>query len=811
MKKGKKYIWLLFVLLWVLCLSGCGKKQLMVRTELTLLEDRSGSRQMGIEIRKSDFENVFSGVNTEEFNSCISEGCPTQLTMVREEEEGIYRYLITMQFSSLEEYRTMASEVIGKEVEISFFQPESVFADGIRYEENFTSVDMLGWLKEILVTNGYLDEETVSDLFADGETALTYGDRNYKSDGKPIVIDDMTVTPVERIDILTNYMQNKSCSRQIIFTFFKESMNRNGDAIQSYLLKKTPESAVGEWSESGDRKMYSITAPSMSAATLNEFMTTLFSDTETFVSEKPLQKTGIFTASCEWSEVIDASAFTYDDSETLALGYYVQWEDGMELAVRRQNAQDNLELEESDRYGGYKTVLEKEIGKESLVTSISANYTVDRIEVNTVFDSADIITREITLCFQMNPDQEDLERIRRNILQRASGYADVNIGEQREDQKTSIQIVQKGNMNDINEGYLQIFGVQGQMSHETDGELMAIRHDGHLVDVMDFTKFIENDAQKTLLVYHLELPYRERIIEDSVLSTVDSRGGTQKNSGNRYDAEIPGAYLSLTLGSKVWNSDGLKLLLIIIAFVVFVILVIVMADVIRRMLERMKNGVEGFNSSFGGNDQQMEKFPDETKERKGGILKKLLGLLIILRTPKAVLYEEERYFDDNLDEESYFGDIEEENDGKHTPGSSDDAEYDTYDFEQDEISEQMDDFGADELPEHVDDFGADELPDTMDDFGLDELSESMDDFGADELPEHMDDFGADELPDTMDDFELDEMPKSEEDFGMDEEWDVDTDFDPEQLREDFERYKTDEFDDDFGPDEMMGFDTGWKK
>ena len=797
MKKGKKYIWLLLILLLVMCLSGCGKRQLMVRTELTLLEDGSGSRQMVIEIRKSDFENVFSGVNTEEFNSCISDGCPSQLTMVREEEEGVFRYLITMQFSSMEEYQKMASEVIGKEVEISFFQPESVFADGIRYEENFTSVDMLGWLKELLVTNGYLDEETASDLFADGETALTYGDRNYKSDGKPIVIDDMTVTPVERIDILTNYMQNKSCSRQIIFTFSRESMNQNGDAIQSYLLKKTPESAVGEWSESGDRQMYSITAPVMSAAALNEFMTTLFYDTETFVSEKPLQKTGIFTASCEWSEVIDASAFTYDNSETVALGYYVQWEDGMELAVRRQNAQDNLKLEESDRYGGYKTVLEKEIGKESLVTSISANYIVDRIEVNTVFDSADIITREIALCFQMNPDQEDLERIRRNILQRASGYADVNIGEKREDQKTSIQIVQKGNMDDINEGYLQIFGVQGQMSHETDGDLMAIRHDGHLVDLMDFTKFIENDAQKTILVYHLELPYRERIIEDSVSSTVDSREGTQKSSGNTYDAEIQGAYLSLTLGSKVWNSDGLKLLLIIVAFVVFVVLVIVMADVIRRMLERMKNGVEGFNSSFGGNDQQMEKFPDETKERKGGILKKLLGLLIILRTPKAVLYEEEQYIDDNLDEDSYFGDIEEKNYEEKSAESPDHTEYDTYDFEQDEIPENMDDFGLDEMPESMDDFGQDEIPESMDNFGQDEMSENMDDFGLNEMPENMDDLRQDEMSEAMNDFELDEMPESEENFGMDGELKPHKDFDPEQLRKDYEVYKIDEFDDDF--------------
>lgn len=736
MKKRRKCIWLLLILLFAVGLSGCSKRQLAVQTELMLQEDGSGSRQMMIEIGKNEFEKVFSEIDKEEFNNSITEGCPSQLTIVREEEENIFRYTISLQFSSIEEYQEKAAEVIGEEVEISFFQPESVFADGIRYEESFSSLDLIGWLKEILIRNNYLDEETVSDLFTNGTSTLTYGEKIYKTDGKPIVVDDMTVTPVERIDILTNYLQNKSCNRQIIFTFSKDSMTKNGDAIQSYLLKKTPDHASGEWSESGDSRLYTITASSMSAAALNEFMVTLFHDTETFVNEKPLQRTGIFTASCEWNEVIDASAFTYDNSDKIALGYYVQWEDGMELTVRKQNAQDNLKLEESDRYGGYQIVLEEKIGKESLVTSVSANYTVDRIEVNTVFESIDVVTRDITLVFQMNPDQEDLERIRRNILQRASGYADVTIGDRREDEKSAIQITQKGNLTDINEGYRQIFGVQGQMSHEIDGDLMEIRHDGHLADLMDFTKFIENDVQKTLLVYHLELPYHERITEDSVLSTVDSKYGTQKSSGNKYDAEIPGAYLSLTLSSKVWNSDGLKLLLVIIAFAAFIVLMIVLADVIRGMVQKMKGGFNHFNSSFGGNDQELEKFPNEVKERKGGIIKKLLGILIVLRTPKAVHYEEEQYLDDNLDEDTYFGDIEDNDFEEESCIQPDKETSDSEDiFEMDEISEFDGDFGTNGMSGLDEKFDMDEMPESDEDFGIDEMNAFDEDFGVNDMTE----------------------------------------------------------------------------
>ena len=89
MKKGKKYIWLLLVLLLVMCLSGCGKRQLMVRTELTLLEDGSGSRQMEIEIRKSDFENVFSGVCVMRRKSSRLGDFMTQYLMIFAKSEAV--------------------------------------------------------------------------------------------------------------------------------------------------------------------------------------------------------------------------------------------------------------------------------------------------------------------------------------------------------------------------------------------------------------------------------------------------------------------------------------------------------------------------------------------------------------------------------------------------------------------------------------------------------------------------------------------------------------------------------------------------
>ena len=379
-------------------------------------------------------------------------------------------------------------------------------------------------------------------------------------------------------------MQNKKCSRQVVFTFSKDSMEKNGDAIQSYLKKYTPKNAQLSWTEKNAESLCTISAENLTSKELNSFMNKIFGESDSFVSAQTQQRAGTFDAASEWSELLDVTAFSYN-KEKVAVGYYIQWDDGMDLTVRRQNSDTAFKLEDSERYGGYQTVIEKEMLSESLVTGISTTYVVEEIEVDMEFQKENYLSRKITLIFQVEPDEEDQETIRKTIARSAEGIAQVTVDEQRSDERFAIVLLQNGSIDELNKGFLAVFNVQGQLSHEAKGDLLEFKHTGSFVDLMDFTNFIGNDPILTTLTYHLTLPAGEQILEDSVSSNVKLKQGMQEIKGNQYSCTVEGAYLSMTLSTEVWNMDSIMLFLMILGGVVLVLLAALQAMKIRDGME----------------------------------------------------------------------------------------------------------------------------------------------------------------------------------------------------------------------------------
>jgi UPF0716 family protein affecting phage T7 exclusion len=352
----------------------------------------------------------------------------------------------------------------------------------------------------------------------------------------------------------------------------------------------------------------------LSSKQLNQSMQKLFGESESFINVQTEQRNGIFASAMNWSELVDVSDFSFGSNENITVGYYIQWEDGMEVSVHEQNSDTEIKLEESERYGGYQKVLEDKISSESLITQVSTTYVVDTIEVDTEFQSKDNLTRRIALVFQLQPDSEDQETIRKRIAQKAGRDAEVTNGEEREDGRSSIVIEQTGSIVEINQEFQAIFGVQGQLSHETSGNLMELHHTGSFSDLMDFTQFLENDPVMTTLIYRLKLPGGEKIQADSVSSTVKLRQGTEEIDGRQYTGTLTGAYLSLTFSSRKWNTDGMMLFVLLIGFVLLAVAILLLADFIRKVFEKLRNGVRVFNGSFGQKDQILEDFPEDEDE-----------------------------------------------------------------------------------------------------------------------------------------------------------------------------------------------------
>ena len=665
--KIKKMIQMMLVLVcMMLGLSGCGQNTMDIRTELTLKEDGSGSRRMELTMDKQVFETVFEG-SAKSLNEKIQENRPSGVEWTPSDDGEQYIFTCILYFDSLEDYRTKAKAMTGRDVIIEMEQPESVFASGVRYEEDFSSVELLSWLEILLKEEGYLKEGQMTDLFKESSIKVLWKDTDYELESSPVKIDNLVKTPVERIDILTHYMQNKKCSRQVVFTFSKNSMEKNGDAIQSYLKKYTPKNAQLSWTEKNAESLCTISAENLTSKELNSFMNKIFGESNSFVSAQTQQRAGTFDAASEWSELLDVTAFSYN-KEKVAVGYYIQWDDGMDLTVRRQNSDTAFKLEDSERYGGYQTVIEKEMLSESLVTGISTTYVVEEIEVDMEFQKENYLSRKITLIFQVEPDEEDQETIRKTIARSAEGIAQVTVDEQRSDERFAIVLLQNGSIDELNKGFLAVFNVQGQLSHEAKGDLLEFKHTGSFVDLMDFTNFIGNDPILTTLTYHLTLPAGEQILEDSVSSNVKLKQGTQEINGNQYSCTVEGAYLSITLSTEVWNMDSVMLFLMILGGVALILLAAFLTMKLRDGMEHIwgrsghldeQNDMDDFDDfeesdvsgASNGRKQKISDAMKKTKKKEAGDANAKEKKGIFSKKAPFVVYEETKFTD--FDEEEW--------------------------------------------------------------------------------------------------------------------------------------------------------------
>lgn len=613
MKIKKMVLSIGLVFLFMLCLTGCSQKRVDVQTVLILKDDHSGSRQMRLTINKKDFEAVFTG-SVDALKEQLQENIPSALEWNPSDDGETYGFTFTLYFSSLEDYEKKVEEIIGRKTSITMEQPQSVFASGLRYQEDFTSIDLMGWVGDLLVSQGYLNQEAAKTLFEESAATVSFRGTEYEQKAGALQIDTLIETPVERIDFLTHYLQNKHCDRQVVFTFSESSMNKNGEAIRSYLEKQTPDGAELSWTERNGDSQCTISARDLTSKALNTFMRKLFGESRSFISTQPQTRKGIFASASVWNELVDVSALSYNGGK-VAVGYYVQWEDGMDLTIHRQNTDAAYELKDSEQYGGYQTVLELDMTTESLVTEVSTTYIIEDIEVDTEFNKADYLSRNIALVFRVKPDANDLETIRKRIARKAEGIAEVAVDEERSDERIAITITQSGSVEEMNRGLDAVFEMQGQLSHETRGDLLEFKHAGSFVDLMDFTGFIENDPILTTLTYHLRLPGGESILEDTISSTISLKQGSQEVDENEYTGIVTGAYLSLTLDSEVWNNDGIMLFMLILGFAVAVLAVVFLADTLRKTCLKMKEKTAEVHKSFGVDQELEEESPEEEEEK----------------------------------------------------------------------------------------------------------------------------------------------------------------------------------------------------
>ena len=337
-------------------LTGCSAGS-TVDTVLKINEDLSGSRTMTLVVDQSVYDEYFTGT-VEQLNTVITAKCPTELTWNYDDSTGVMIYTFALNFTSPADYKTKVDSIIGEgsNVELTITQADSVWASGVYVDENFTTTNLLEWLRDAAVEAGFVASSNASKLFQLGYHTINFNGQEYSTNSY-MSVDEITYVDVNSIDLLTDATAYDAYDKTIIMSIPKTSMQAKGDEIKAWLAGQVPAGAAATWTEEGTNSIYTVTKSGLTAEGLQTFLNEFF-DTElcTVVQTDITDNMSPFSFNIGLVETVDFTNYLVGDIiYNTDINFYVKGENGYVGgrnldALASYGEDDNL----SSEYEGYR-------------------------------------------------------------------------------------------------------------------------------------------------------------------------------------------------------------------------------------------------------------------------------------------------------------------------------------------------------------------------------------------------------------------------------------------------------------------------
>lgn len=486
--KVKKRLPILSVgILMMLVMAGCSAGATIDAT-LMLNKDLSGTRQINITISNNVFEQYFQR-SIEELNVLIEESCPQGMTWNYSEDGEVKQYNMEIAFASPEEYREKISSVLGEEPEqLEIIAPDSVWANGIRVEESFSNRDLLEWLKNLLVDNGFVDASNANMIFADGTVMVIYNDQTYNTNNK-INVNQVEYVTIDAIRITTRVNDLNHYDRKVVIQIPQASMDKKGEEIKAYLEGMVPAGASGEWSGS-ETMLFTVTENNMDVSRLEYFNKALFGSQDCTVTELDVSEYySPFTFVSSLSEHIDLSDFLADGSHSFMVTYEFQpgefsvysTADGTTPASAGRKSED-----------GYMVLAENWCRGEPIDFSalIQKKYFVQKLTVKTDKKHNGDWERISSFTLESIPDAEEQNAIIEALKIR--GETEITVDEDFSQNAYTIVFTQTGKPEDICENSKLLFGRAGTIFYARDREFWKINKQEAFTENIFFGDLLDN-------------------------------------------------------------------------------------------------------------------------------------------------------------------------------------------------------------------------------------------------------------------------------------------------------------------------------
>lgn len=515
--------------LMMLVLAGCNAGS-TVDTTLVLEKDLSGVRQMTIVIDDSVFSQYFNGT-VEDINALMDTSCPQELTWSYSEAGGTKQYSFELAFSSLDDYKEKVAAILGYEPEITISTPDSVWANGISVTENFKDTDLLQWMRDLLVDNGFVDSSNASNIFSSGTLNVSYNDSTYRSNSSSINVNEVEYVALDDIHILTDINGWNNYSRRVVFRIPSRSMELKGDAIKEYLDGLVPASAKSEWGEDEGETIFTVSISNVTAEQLAAFDLTVFdSENASVVRTDVSENFSPFTFGEYLHETLDLRNFaTGEYWAQIHYTYQVRAAISYTATQSSDGLRPGYEGADSALFSGYKILVDSYANdydeSEEFNVLTQRSYTVKEMDVETDQGWGSKWERTIKFVFEAVPSEDDINAIvtRMEALAGIGGAdsddetsqdaeeksgpkaAEVKISQSTKDDIFTLSIEQKGSLEEIKISSGQIFGYEGELSYAKDREFWKVKRQEAFTESISFGNLLDNVSSDFKINYTADM------------------------------------------------------------------------------------------------------------------------------------------------------------------------------------------------------------------------------------------------------------------------------------------------------------------
>lgn len=222
-------------------LSACGAK---VDTVVNLDDGPKGTRVITLTLSSSDLTSYVTG-GTAALDASLKRHKPAQLEYngIKPSADGVVA-TFTVSFGSADEYRQKIAAILSASgstttPDIDIATENTLFVRGAVLHENFTSIDLLGWLPDGLVTDGVVTADNKSSVLETGSSTVVHAGVSTDA-GSPVSFDAMQDTGITALSTRTTVHKDGSYRREIDYSMQAHSYATNTSGFDSFFKDATP-------------------------------------------------------------------------------------------------------------------------------------------------------------------------------------------------------------------------------------------------------------------------------------------------------------------------------------------------------------------------------------------------------------------------------------------------------------------------------------------------------------------------------------------------------------------------------------------